>query len=164
MQCVTAFHYSDVRVARMVHALKYDFVTKSAPALASCMVRAWNEYGGSLQGLCVPIPLHSSRRNERGFNQAELLAQECSREIGFTFYDNVLIRSRATPPQTELSREDHTSNIRDAFSCTLPDIVRGNDIVLVDDVYTTCATLQEAARVLKECGAQNIQALTFAHG
>lgn len=164
LQCVSAFYYSNARVARMVHTLKYGFVTKSAPALASCMARAWNEFGGGSRGLCIPIPLHATRRSERGFNQAELLARECSREIGCTFREDVLVRTRATPPQTELSREDRKSNIRGAFSCVLPSVVQGADVVLIDDVYTTCATLQEAARVLKECGANDVRALTFAHG
>ncbi len=101
---------------------------------------------------------------ERGFNQAELLARECSRKTGMTLSTDVLIRQRATPPQTELTREERKKNIHDAFLCTRPDIVRGSDIVLIDDVYTTCATLQEAARVLKECGARDVRALTFAHG
>lgn len=163
-QCIAAFHYSDKRAARMVQTLKYGFVTKSAPSLASCMVRAWKEYGGAVRGLCIPIPLHCSRMKERGFNQAELLARGCSQEIGYTFRDDVLIRTRATPPQAELSREDRKSNIRDAFLCVQPSVVRDTDVVLIDDVYTTCATLQEAARVLKECGAVQVRALTFAHG
>lgn len=164
IQCVAAFRYADKGVARMVKALKYDSVTKSAPALASFMVSAWNDTGGTRSGVCIPISLHPLRKKERGYNQAELLARFCASGIGLSYSDDILVRVRHTPPQTERSRQDRKANILDAFSCKKPDALKGLDVVLIDDVYTTGATLQEAARVLKESGAREVRALTLAHG
>ncbi|MBI4599724.1 ComF family protein [Candidatus Uhrbacteria bacterium] len=164
LQCVAAFQYADARVARMVHSLKYDFVTKSAPALGSFMAQVWSGLGSASCALCVPIPLHPSRERERGFNQAELLAREFSSRAGIVCVSDVLVRIRPTSPQTERSRQDRRVNMSGAFSCIKPESVRGFDIVLIDDVYTTGATLQEAARALKHGGAGDIYALTFAHG
>lgn len=165
-QCIAAFQYSDERVARVVHALKYGFVAHSAPAMARCMAEAWKEVQKEDYAdlLCVPIPLHAKRFAERGFNQAELLARECARRIGCASVLGVLTRTRATTPQSQLTRADRARNIHDAFVCTKPEVLTNTRVLLIDDVLTTGATLQEAARVLKDNGAREVRALTFAHG
>ncbi len=164
VQCIAAFRYADKCVARMVKTLKYTGATKSASKLASFMATVWRDSGGGNSGVCIPIPLHPLRKKERGFNQAELLARHCAARMEMSFSGDILVRIRPTPPQTELSRADRATNIRDAFLCVKPDGMKGMDVLLIDDVYTTCATLQEAARVLKESGARDVRALTFAHG
>jgi ComF family protein len=153
-----------MRAMRMVHALKYSFVTRSVPALAELMAEAWIHVWDDTDFLFVPIPLHPRRMKERGFNQASLLARECACLLGCASADDVLLRTRWTPPQTELARKDRYANIRDAFSCPHPEAVCGANILLIDDVFTTGATLQEAARELKTNGAREIRALTLAHG
>lgn len=110
----------------------------------------------------IPIPLHKIRLRERGFNQSLLLASE----IGNTFkipicYDN-LARIRATRPQVELSGKDRINNVLGAFSLLRPAEVSSRTILLVDDVFTTGATINECAAVLKDAGAAHVTALTTA--
>jgi ComF family protein len=106
----------------------------------------------------IPVPLHRSRRRQRGFNQAADLA----RYVGLPVV-NALRRARATPTQTGLPAAQRHRNVRDAFSAT-PAAARlpGAIVVLVDDVSTTGATLDACARVLKEAGVSEVRALTAA--
>lgn len=119
--------------------------------------------------LIVPIPLHRSRRRERGFNQAEQLAfglvRALRRQQGAPVRQvekSCLRRKRATPPQTGLSASARRENLRGAFEVIAPSQVQGRSVVLIDDVMTTGATLSECARVLKRAGAAQVLGLTLA--
>jgi len=119
--------------------------------------------------LIVPVPLHASRRRERGFNQSELLARGLVRALrrqnggaAPQVARGCLRRKRATPPQTGLSVAARRENLRGAFEVVKPDEVRGRAIVLVDDVMTTGATLSACARALKRAGAAQVMGLTLA--
>ena len=119
--------------------------------------------------LIVPVPLHPSRRRERGFNQSELLARGLVRELGRRsdgaapqVAKSCLRRKRATPPQTGLSVAARRENLRGAFEVVKPGEVRGRAIVLVDDVMTTGATLSACARALRRAGAAQVMGLTLA--
>jgi ComF family protein len=110
----------------------------------------------------MPVPLHRSRLRERGFNQALLLASTVSKAHGIPLsYDN-LTRFRSTRPQVELSGEERVLNVRGAFRLAKPEDVEGKRILLVDDVFTTGATMNECAAVLKSAGALSVVALTLA--
>jgi ComF family protein len=119
--------------------------------------------------LIVPVPLHASRRRERGFNQSELLARGLVRALrrqnggaAPQVARGCLRRKRATPPQTGLSVAARRENLRGAFEVVKPDEVRGRAIVLVDDVMTTGATLSACARALKRAGAAQVMGVTLA--
>jgi ComF family protein len=119
--------------------------------------------------ILVPVPLHSSRERERGFNQAELLAQGLARglararEVGAPQLEaGCLRRTRATAPQTGLSLRARQENVRGVFSVVRPERVRERVVVLVDDVMTTGATLSACALALKNAGAQGVLGLTLA--
>jgi ComF family protein len=111
----------------------------------------------------LPVPLHPRRRAWRGFDQAVLLSRVLSRAAGLSLWENVLVRVKNTPQQIGLSSEQRRQNVRHAFAVRRPhqDRIRGGDFLLVDDVYTTGATLQEAARTLNRAGAQRVYALTL---
>jgi ComF family protein len=113
--------------------------------------------------LFVPVPLHVKRLRQRGFNQTLLLLREWAGEekkdkIDFT----TLVRYRWTEPQTNLKHHERRKNIKGAFAVKRPDKVRGKNILLCDDVFTTGATVNECARVLKEAGAREVSVLTLA--
>ncbi len=119
--------------------------------------------------LLVPVPLHASRRRERGFNQSELLARGLARALGKERGETApevvpacLRRKRATPPQTGLSVAARHANLRGAFEVVKPDAVRGRAIVVVDDVMTTGATISACARALKRAGSGPVMGLTLA--
>ncbi len=130
---------------------------------------SWPQVGELASPLIVPVPLHPSRRRERGFNQSELLAagmvRALARQSGGAALHVAracLRRKRATPPQTGLSVAARRENLRGAFEVVEPSEVRGRGIVLVDDVMTTGATLSACARALKRAGAAQVMGMTLA--
>ena len=144
----------------VIHALKYEGRRSLARPLAA-LIR--DRCGLALDGAdaVVPVPLHASRRRERGFNQALDLA----RGLGLPVV-RVVTRVRATESQITLPAAERHRNIRDAFApARLPWIagsVNERTVVLVDDVSTTGATLDECARVLMSMGAREVRAVTAA--
>jgi ComF family protein len=110
----------------------------------------------------VPVPLHPSRRRDRGFNQARILARDLGRRRGLRLLEGALIKVRNAPPQAGLRAADRERNVVRAYAVRRPDRVRGRTLVLVDDVTTTGATLRECARVLKAAGAKEVRAVTLA--
>ena len=109
--------------------------------------------------LLVPVPIHKSRLRERGFNQALLLARDLGRMAAVP-HAEILARKLKTKSQTSLGRKDRLENIKDAFICIDKRAVKGKAIILIDDVCTTTATLEECARTLRKAGAREVLALT----
>jgi len=160
------------KLRRIVLRLKFAGDERLGRHLGELLAPTWDslsEVGKFDSPLIVPVPLHSSRRRERGFNQSELLATGLVRALrrrdGGTapqVAKACLRRQRATPPQTGLSVAARRENLRGAFEVAKPDEVRGREIVLVDDVMTTGATLSACARALKRAGAARVVGLTVA--
>jgi ComF family protein len=149
-----------------IHALKFDRRAVVAAPLGrllaaagpACLPAPPGEWVDAL----VPVPLHASRRAERGFNQAELLATPCGRRWGVPVLPRALVRARATAPQTELDAEARRANVRGAFAVARPAEVRDRRLLLVDDVLTTGATVAAAARALRAAGAAAVGVLVLA--
>jgi ComF family protein len=139
-----------------VHLLKYEGWWRLADALAAPM-RALEPLttGVSL----IPIPLSAARQAERGYNQAERLAFAVAARTGLPLRTDVLRRTRHTPTQTALPPDARRANVAGAFTA---DAARGIRVVLVDDVFTTGATLLAAAEALAAGGALEVDAVTFA--
>ena len=112
--------------------------------------------------LILPVPLHPRRLRQRGFNQSVILAREISRRHGVAMDFRTLRRIVDTESQAGLKKEERRSNIRQAFCTADPERVRGQNILLVDDVYTTGSTLGECAKTLLKGGAEAVGALTLA--
>lgn len=110
----------------------------------------------------VPIPLHRKRLEKRGYNQAEIIAEALAKKAGLPVRKNLLKRKRNTKPQKDLSPEERKRNIKGAFSVSRE--LEGENILLIDDIYTTGATLDEAAGALKRAGAKKIYFLVIAIG
>lgn len=112
----------------------------------------------------VPVPLHATKQREREFNQAERLARGLSAATGIRVKTGLLERRLFTQSQTLLSREDRQANVRKAFSIRKGQRLRGESVVLVDDVFTTGATSSACARVLGAAGAGKVCVWTVARG
>ncbi|MDR3493439.1 MAG: ComF family protein [Ancalomicrobiaceae bacterium] len=147
----------------LVHALKYHDRPELAAMLGRMMARAGREILGDAD-LLIPIPLHRWRLFTRKFNQSALLAQAVGRESGVKVDLDCLDRIKATRPQVGLSGRDRLENVRGAFGVASANRIRvaGRRIVLIDDAYTTGATIGAATRALQRAGVGNVDVLTFA--
>jgi ComF family protein len=144
-------------LADAVHALKYGRRPSVAPPLALLMRAAGRDLLAPVE-IVVPVPLHRRREDERGFNQAELLARRLGPPVC-----RAVCRSRHTAPQVGLSGEARLDNLRGAFALTAAARqVRGRRVALVDDVLTTGATMAACAEALAAAGPRSIVALTAA--
>lgn len=112
--------------------------------------------------LILPVPLHPRRLRWRGFNQSVLLARQLSRAYGVPMDPLLLRRIKETPPQTQLNEEERRRNVRGAFALAPGRSVENKNILLIDDVYTSGATVNECSRTLKKNGAKLVYVLTLA--
>lgn len=153
----------------LVHGLKYRGRLGLARPMGRLLCDAFERHWRTDQvDVVVPIPLHVKRLRQRGFNQSALLVrawQQAAAEtaVGSTplSCSTTLVRTRCTPPQTRLSRRERRRNIRGAFKVDEQAELNGQRLVLLDDVFTTGATVEEAARVLLAAGAASVDVLTF---
>ena len=110
----------------------------------------------------VPVPLHIRRLRERGFNQALLLVKELSKRTGVTYAERALKKVNDTPVQSALKKKERKKNLRGAFQVKNQEAIQGKAVVLVDDVYTTGATVNECSHALLKAGAERVAVLTVA--
>ncbi len=110
----------------------------------------------------VPVPLHQKRKKERGFNQAQIIAKELARIKGIELEDQLLLKIKNVPPQTSLRVEEREKNVSGAYEVREKDKIKGNVVLLVDDVYTTGSTIRECSSVLRNVGVKEVKALTVA--
>jgi len=154
---------------RLVMRLKYGHELPLAGALAARLASSLPaRYApGSWPDAIVPLPLARRRQRERGFNQACEIARPLAKTLGRPLL-HALVRDRDAPPQASLPRSRRASNVRGAFRACHD--VRGLSVALVDDVMTTGATVDAAARALRSAGARSVdawvvaRALPGAHG
>ncbi|MBI4652828.1 ComF family protein [Candidatus Kuenenbacteria bacterium] len=160
--------YEEKIFKQAIHIFKYNHIRDLAKPLGKIIIDFL--YQSKLNFLfndsyfLVPISLHRKRLFERGFNQSELLVQEIAKEFKLSILNNVLKRTRYTKSQTKLKEKERRKNIKNAFVCIQPEIVKNKNIILFDDIFTTGSTLREAARVLKKAGAKEIIGLVLAKG
>ena len=151
-----------------VHGLKYGRLPRIADDLAAAMQPlrpATDGPSGGAGGALIPIPLAPKRLRERGYNQSEMLARALARHWRIPVLGDVLVRTRETPTQTALTPGTRLANVAGAFGLANDQRSMINDhstLIIVDDVFTTGATLAEAARALEQAGASRILGVTFA--
>ncbi|MBO3762357.1 ComF family protein [Ciceribacter sp. L1K22] len=148
---------------QLVHQLKYRDRTDLAPMMARWMVRSAATELAACDAV-IAVPLHRTRLLSRRFNQSAELARHVARLADRPFLAATLVRSKRTQRQVGLSATARETNVRGAFRVPegMAETVLGRRLVLVDDVYTTGATVSAAARVLKRAGAADVTVLTFA--
>jgi competence protein ComFC len=154
------FRYENPLIHEMIYALKYRGNQHVAKLFASAL-GFYLTSRGLTDHLIIPIPLSKKRRTERGFNQVELVLQNLT---GVTITFNVLKKVRDTKPQTTLHRAERIKNLENAFTVSNPGLIKGKNVVLVDDVTTTGTTLKEASRVLRDAGAKSVQSIALTRG
>ncbi len=154
----------------IVHTLKYEGVKELASFMAHAMSGFWKDNSSlstlsSATAVFVPIPLHTKKLREREWNQAELIASQLGRMVGISVESGALVRKKNTQPQSSLSREERIVNMKNAFFCAASSIsLKNKTVILIDDVMTTGATLNQAALALRLSGVTDIRGFVFARG
>lgn len=160
----SAFIFADeTPIQNIIHELKYNgkffigkYLGKKVSEILMEKINNWNA------DLIIAIPLHSLRRAERGFNQADIIAKEIGENLKINYGKNILVRTRFTNSQTKLNLVERKQNMKDVFKLKNQKLIENKNIILVDDVITTGATVSECARILTDNGAKNIFALSVA--
>jgi competence protein ComFC len=150
-------------LSKAIQALKFNFHIGMAEPLAKLMIRCfpYNQFSGKVDML-IPIPIHRSRMVDRGFNQSAELSKLMCERIALPVELRVLYKVKNTRHQANLPQDKRISNLEGAFAVRNPEMILGKSVLLVDDVFTTGSTLNEAAKVLKEAGAKAVHAYTLA--
>ncbi|HID29475.1 MAG TPA: ComF family protein [Desulfobacterales bacterium] len=157
------FGVYDGSLMEAIHLLKYRKKTSLSRPLSALARETFLQFWDiNTIDLLVSVPLHVKRLRERGFNQAHLLIRNWAKQDGIPLDSLTLSRGRWTEPQTTLSRAERRKNIKGAFTVRHPKTIKSRKVLLVDDVYTTGATVNECARVLMKAGAEFVDVLTLA--
>jgi ComF family protein len=170
---VVAAKYKENDLSRIVHFYKYNLVQDLHIPLGRIMTKSFLDSDLPLPDLIVPVPLHPRRLRWRGFNQSELLANYISENLTpgleIPVLNNVLFRKKNTTPQMKVRKySERKENISDAFGINAQtadakmDILKSKTILLIDDVATTGATLNECAKMLKQSGAKKVFGIVLA--
>jgi ComF family protein len=144
-----------------IHAFKYEGLRALASTLGEILYDCWEADPWPADAI-VPVPLHPERLRQRGYNQSWLLARELSLRVGLPIVEGTLVRKLPTPPQVGLDADQRASNVDGAFSCH-DERLMGRQVLLIDDVLTTGATLRACARAALHGGADAVWAMTLAH-
>ena len=160
-----AYGAYDGELRELIHLLKYEQVLPADNPLGAMLAEAIAKLELTGPVVVVPVPLHSSKRRQRTFNQAEMIVRASLKRLpraGFKLESKVLARVRHTVSQIGLTRPQRRENMRGAFQVVHPNKVSGRSVLLVDDVLTTGTTASECARVLCKAGAQKVWVATVA--
>lgn len=149
----------------LLHEFKYSKKDYLGRLIAALMIEQIRECAVPVAGIdmIVPVPLAKARLRQREFNQALVLSRHIAEEFDKPVAATALARIRNTPTQTELSPEERFVNISGSFRVTEPARIKDKNILLVDDVLTTGATVSEAAKELKSCGGATILVIAAAN-
>ena len=165
---ITVVSYKDPAIREIIKKFKYNYIKELAKPLSQLLIKSIEnlEFGlCNLDFIVVPIPLYKTRLRKRGFNQAELLAKEIANHFNLPLETNILKRNIPTEPQANIKDDEkRKENIKGVFTITSQESIQGKNIILIDDVLTTSATLSEAGKILKKSGAKEIWALAVARG
>jgi ComF family protein len=156
-----SFLYEEPLVS-LIHRWKFGRQLTGLATMAHLSVRSTVISHLATPDLIFPVPLHTRRLRQRGFNQALLFAKKCFPDWGDKIIHDGLRRVRATIPQTTLTGAERRKNLIGAFSLRQSGLGKGKSVLLIDDVVTTGSTVCECSRVLRHCGAARVEIFTLA--
>ena len=170
----TLFSYRDPDIRNLIWALKYHGQKNVSKMFSIYLYEhilselGENAYLSNFYSpILIPIPLSKKRLRERGYNQAEIIARDILSHDGsklFSLIENVLIKINNSNHQAHTSsKKEREANIINSFKAVNRDLIEGRNILLIDDVITTGATVIEARKILLDAGAKNVRALSIAH-
>lgn len=157
----TAIYAYEGLLRDLMHEMKFRDKRQVAEGFGELMADACPMLGPAVADWLVPVPMHPRKERHRGFNQAEILARALGKRYGLPVVPNLLKRTRNTPPQSGLSPVRRAENMEGAFRINPRYAVSHKKILLIDDIYTTGATLDACAKILAESGAGVISCMTL---
>ena len=160
---ISAVNFEDEMIKELIYKFKYEGMRDLAPIMAEMMYQSFLSSKTKGEFVCVPVPLFKKRENTRGFNQAELLAREFSKIAGFSG-GLALKRVKNTKSQTKMRMLEREKNMEGAFVCVDREFIEKKNVILIDDVITTGATMNECTKVLREAGAKTVIGVSVAKG
>ncbi len=155
-----ALHYNDP-VVSLISNLKFKGKLTSLSTLVTLAISSSGFRDLSEPDIIIPVPLHAQRLRNRGFNQAATIAHAIFKKKKRKIAPTLLVRDRATIAQTGLNGKERRKNLFGAFSVKQPKMVKGKRILLVDDVFTTGSTVNECAKTLMKCDAEQVEIFTL---
>lgn len=171
-QLLIASDYKNDLVVKAIKTFKYRFIQEMAEPLSIILKKYITRLNKdnkfsilSDSPIIIPIPLHSLRLNWRGFNQADLIAKLFAQSIQTNTHTDIITRIKKSKPQADIKqKDDRLKNLKYKFRVTGSSKIKNKTVILIDDICTTGATLNECARILKEAGAQKVVGLVVARG
>lgn len=162
IDAIRAVAYFQGTLRQAIHRFKYQNQQNLAIPLGQLLSGYLQEHNLPVE-VIVPVPLHPTRVQERGYNQAALLARQLGQQTGLPVVENSLLRVKKTLPQVDLNAQERKENMQGAFRCA-DDRLVGRRVLLIDDVCTTGATLEASSVALREHKAHSVWALVLARG
>jgi ComF family protein len=161
--CARAVVSYETIILHAIHQFKYGSNISIGARLASFMANfSFPDVDFTDYSLIIPVPLHIKRLRQRGFNQSLILAHALAKKWQIPVNFSLLKKHKFTLTQTGLNKAERNKNIKGAFEVSDKKKIAGKNVILVDDVYTTGATINECAKTLTKAGAQKVTALTLA--
>ncbi|MFT7507167.1 MAG: competence protein ComFC [Acidimicrobiales bacterium] len=161
---ISLLHYSDAHVRSAIHLVKFHNHVHARKLLAHTLVTYLSAHT-THEAILVPVPLSAKRKRERGYNQVSVVIQQAN--LRAILVENILMRKKHTIPQTSLARTERLQNVTNAFGISNHKIalekISGKHIVLIDDVTTTGATLEEAKAALLPLQPASVTCIALAH-
>lgn len=164
---VAVFPYQEKAVRELLHIYKYSRVREVGLILAEFLIAHTEKWRGPFARtmIVMPIPLHSARMRERGFNQSAEIGKQFASALGLLYRDDILRRTSYTRSQVECKDfRERRKNIAGVFAARTAPEIHHKTVVLVDDIATSRSTMDEAARVLKEAGVKSVWGVVVARG
>lgn len=160
-----ASNYSDPILRKTIWLLKYKKTKNAAEPLTRLLRRrVWDKIKLK-DAIVIPVPLSKKRFRERGFNQAEEIARRLQKMVLCEMRNDILLKTIHTTSQVSIKdKKRRLDNLKGSFAVKNPEAVTGKNIILIDDVCTTGATIGEAKKVLKSAGAKKVIAIVVARG
>ncbi|MBE0538894.1 MAG: ComF family protein [Ignavibacterium sp.] len=148
---------TDKTLQHIIHALKYNRQFKLGVFLGEILSEGIKSRGWQID-LIVPVPIHPLKKVERGYNQSDYIVKGLSKSLKIPYSTKLIKRTRHTESQTKLKMKARAQNVADAFDVRNPKKLSGKNILIVDDIITTGATIQECGRALVKGGAKTVYA------
>ncbi len=161
---LTCFQYKDLERG-MIHEFKYRGKSFMARQFSDIMFDKAEALGWT-GDIVIPVPMYRKKERRRGYNQAAVLARFTAVKLGVEYNGDILIRTRDTPPMSKLGARERRKNLEGAFLVTEygRELLRGRNVMLVDDIYTMGVTAEYCSRALKEAGAVSVTVMSIAAG